>query len=69
MSALSRRQFVQGVGLAGAGLLAGCGRLPGQGPAPPVQVSRVGYLALEDFGPAPYEAFRQGLRGLGYREG
>ncbi len=32
MSRLSRRQFVQGAGLTGLGLLAGCGRLPGRGP-------------------------------------
>jgi len=31
MDRWSRRQFVRGVGVAGAGLLAGCGRLPGQG--------------------------------------
>ena len=28
MDRLSRRQFVQGAGVAGLGLLAGCGRLP-----------------------------------------
>jgi len=31
----SRRQFVHGVGVAGLGLLAECGRLPGQGQPPP----------------------------------
>ena len=38
----SRRRFVQGVGVAGLGLLAGCGRLPGQaGPPPPPEVHRI----------------------------
>ncbi len=30
MDHLSRRQVVQGAGVAGLGLLVGCGRLPGQ---------------------------------------
>jgi hypothetical protein len=34
MTSLSRRQFVQSAGVAGLGLLAGCGRLPGQAPPP-----------------------------------
>src|SRR5438067_8989066 len=39
----SRRRFVQGAGLAGMALLAGCGRLPGQ--APPAKAHRIGYLS------------------------
>src|SRR5437773_3124213 len=67
-----RRQFVQGVAVAGLGLLAGCGRLPGQ--AQSAQTRRLGYLR-----PSPVErsepsagpdfAFRDGLRELGYVEG
>jgi putative ABC transport system substrate-binding protein len=71
--AISRRQFALGVGALGVsaatglGLLAGCGRLPWQAPSPP-KVPRVGYLAPgPDLGPD--DAFRQGLRDLGYVEG
>ena len=39
----SRRQFVQGVGVVGLGLLAGCGRPPGQA-QPPAKVARIGFL-------------------------
>jgi putative tryptophan/tyrosine transport system substrate-binding protein len=64
---LSRRQFVGGAGLTGIGLAAGCGRLPWQTPAP---VPRIGYLAVTSpAGPAFVDAFRQGLRELGYVEG
>jgi putative tryptophan/tyrosine transport system substrate-binding protein len=67
-SRLSRRVFVVGAS-AGLGLLAGCGRWPGQ-PLQPLQpkVHRIGVLAYE--APAASEAyvqdFRQGLRELGY---
>ena len=67
----SRRQVVQGAGAVGLGLLAGCGRLPGQG-SPAAKVHRVAFLA----GTPPsaenavlVSAFRQGLRDLGYVEG
>jgi putative tryptophan/tyrosine transport system substrate-binding protein len=63
---LSRRQVVQGMGAVGVGLLAGCGRWPGQ--APPAQVARVGYLATNEE-PARLGAFRQGLTELGYAMG
>src|SRR5215212_9091033 len=67
---LTRRQLVQGVGVAGLGLLAGCGRLPGQAQPLP-RVPRVGYLspfsAEEDFGSDT--SLRAGLRELGYIEG
>src|SRR5690242_19189013 len=63
----SRRQFVQGAGLAGLGLLAACG-LP-TGPAP-ARVYRLGYLSNStpaDDAPR-VNAFRQGLQELGYVE-
>jgi putative tryptophan/tyrosine transport system substrate-binding protein len=67
---LTRRQLVQGAGVAGLGLLAGCGRWPGQA-APPPKVQRIGFLT----GGAPnatselMSAFRQGLQDLGWLEG
>ena len=62
----SRRQVVQGMGVAGLALLAGCGRLPGQAQAPE-RAARIGLLA----GPPPVyrEALLQGLRDIGYTEG
>jgi putative ABC transport system substrate-binding protein len=63
---LGRRQFLQGTGLTGLGLLAACGRLPGQAAAPRARVPQVGYL-----GPAgPFaQAFEEGLRDYGYVPG
>src|SRR5262245_51325654 len=66
---LSRRQLVQGVGVAGVALVAGCGRLPWQ--AEPAKVPRIGYLGG---GSAPtytdaLDQFRQGLRELSHVEG
>jgi putative ABC transport system substrate-binding protein len=63
----SRRRFVQGVGVAGLGLLAGCGRLPWQAQQPS-KVHRIGWLGF-DAPPPLREAFQQGLRDLGYVEG
>jgi putative tryptophan/tyrosine transport system substrate-binding protein len=65
---LSRRQFVAGA--AGFGLLAGCGRLPGQAEQP-AKVPHVGVLSLITADPSDVDnaAFRQGLRDLGYSEG
>jgi putative ABC transport system substrate-binding protein len=58
------RQFV--VGAAGAGLLAGCGRLPWQAQEP--KMPRIGYLGDRSI-PAFEEAFRQGLREHGHVDG
>src|SRR4051794_34939666 len=66
MSSLSRREFI--VGAAGLGLLAGCGRLPGLG-QPPLRVARVGFLGNTNASSPNFEAFRQGLRELGWVEG
>src|SRR5438552_1279110 len=67
-SRLSRRGFV--VGAAGAGLLAGCGRLPWQPEPPAPRVPRIGgvFFVLPASAPEA-EAFRQGLRELGYVDG
>jgi putative tryptophan/tyrosine transport system substrate-binding protein len=66
----SRRQFVQSAGAVGAGLLAGCGRLPWQA-APPVKVPRLGILMAgsRESRAAELRAFSQGLADLGYDEG
>jgi putative ABC transport system substrate-binding protein len=66
-STLSRRHFVQSAGLAGVGLLAGCGRLPGQ--AQPSRTYRVACLGPSPPGTGEGEAFLDGLRGYGYQEG
>jgi putative tryptophan/tyrosine transport system substrate-binding protein len=67
----SRRQVVQGLGAVGLGLLAGCGRLPWQAPAP-ARVPRIGVLQISpEFG-VPYpnnQAFLEGLHELGYVDG
>jgi putative ABC transport system substrate-binding protein len=64
---LSRRQFVQGAGVAGLGLLAGCGRLPG--PAPTPVVHRIGYLDLRGSDDPERAMLWEALGELGYREG
>jgi putative tryptophan/tyrosine transport system substrate-binding protein len=66
VSRLSRRQLVQGAGAVGLGLLAGCGRWPGQ--MAPAQIARIGFLAPVTLQPR-YEAFQAGLRDLGYIDG
>src|SRR6185436_14696917 len=63
---LSRRAFV--VGAAGVGLLAGCGRLPGQAEPAPTRTPRVGYLAFGERNRFD-DQFRRGLLDLGYVEG
>src|SRR4051812_15464712 len=71
MALLSRRQFLLSTGA--AGLLAGCGRLPGPGSTPqsPARVPRIGLLAASspDATAPSLEAFRQGLRALGRVDG
>ena len=59
MGRMSRRRFLQrNLGLAGLGLLVGCGVLPSH-LQPPAKVPRVGFLGLGTSGPNPrVEAFR-----------
>ena len=67
----SRRQFLRGsLTLAGLGLLAACGAPPLRR-APAAKVARIGYQsnASPSANAARLEAFRQGLRELGYVEG
>jgi putative tryptophan/tyrosine transport system substrate-binding protein len=66
MRRVSRRHLVQGAGALGLGLLAGCGRWPGQA-QPLSKTPRIGFLALvaQPF----HDAFGDGLRDLGYVEG
>jgi putative ABC transport system substrate-binding protein len=63
---LTRRGFLQGAGVAGLGLLAGCGRWPEH--AVP-RVPRVGVLSPFSADSTEATEFRQGLRELGYVEG
>ncbi len=67
---VTRRRFVAGTGAASLVLVEACGRLPWQA-EPPKKVARIGYMAaVSASADAPrLEAFRQGLRGLGYVEG
>jgi len=67
---LSRRRLVLSAGVAGLGLLAGCGRLPGQAEAP-AKVPRIGVLSFITADPSDVDnaAFRQGLHDLDYAEG
>jgi putative ABC transport system substrate-binding protein len=69
-SYLSRRRLVQGVGLIGLPLLAGCERLPWQG-QPPAKISRMGYLTpTTPVIDAPRLAsLERGLRDLGWIAG
>src|SRR5829696_947476 len=68
----TRRTFMQGVGVAGLGLVAGCGRWPGQGQAEQpaaggAPLHRIGVIG--DSSTARWEAFREGQRELGWVEG
>ena len=69
-SRITRRQFV--VGASGLGVLAGCGRLPGQAQAP-AQVRRIGlvlpYTADSAASLDVIKPFRAGLQDWGYVEG
>jgi putative tryptophan/tyrosine transport system substrate-binding protein len=60
----SRRQLVRGAGAVGLGLLAGCGRRPGQAPAP-ARVYRLGYVGNIK----SLILLRSALGELGYVEG
>jgi putative ABC transport system substrate-binding protein len=64
---LTRRQLVQSAGVVSLGLLACCGRLPGQAQPPP-RVPRIGWLA-PDASADNLVAFRDGLREFGYDDG
>ncbi|HEY7060471.1 MAG TPA: ABC transporter substrate-binding protein [Chloroflexota bacterium] len=72
---VSRRRFVQGTGVAGLGLLAGCGRLPWQSEAPAAKVPRVGFISIgsnpdaSDGASTVPEDLRRGLREIGYSDG
>jgi putative ABC transport system substrate-binding protein len=70
MSRPSRRGFVQGVGVMGLGLVAGCGRLPWQA-QPAAKVYRLGYLtpANATVDAPRFEGLQRGLRELGWIEG
>ena len=63
---VSRRRFVQGAGVAGLGLVAGCGQLPGQAAA---KVPRIGVLQGGRGSPPGLAGFRESLQALGYVEG
>jgi len=58
VSVLSRRRFVQGAGVTGLGLVAGCGRLPWE-VAPAAK-----YLLKNNFVSATPGASRSGLAGV-----
>jgi putative tryptophan/tyrosine transport system substrate-binding protein len=65
---VSRRRAFRAAGVAGLGLLVGCGRLTGQAQEP-AKVPRIGYVGTPAAGDPQSEALREGLRELGYREG
>lgn len=66
MNRHSRRHFLQGsLALAGVGLIAGCGVMPGS--QQPKRVPRVGFLKQPPLDNV--EDFRTGMRELGYVEG
>src|SRR5262249_31539331 len=70
-NSLSRRQFVEGAGVAGLGLLAGC-MLPSARTGQPAKIHRIGFLGPESANTGPgsnLDAFQQGMGELGYIEG
>jgi putative tryptophan/tyrosine transport system substrate-binding protein len=65
----TRRRFLgDSLALASFGLVSGCGLLPTQ-LQPTARASRLGYLSLSIEHPERTEAFRQGLRDLGWVDG
>jgi putative tryptophan/tyrosine transport system substrate-binding protein len=69
---LNRRAFVQGAGLAGLGLLAGCGQLPLQVPSTAATtVHRIGYLSVQSLAlvASRIDALQRSLRELGWIDG
>jgi putative ABC transport system substrate-binding protein len=68
MTRPNRRRFLRGgLGLAGLGLLAGCGVVPSQ-PLP--RSAKIGVLSTLALDPSPEgTAFREALRDLGYAQG
>lgn len=68
LSRRSRRQVLQGVGLAGMAVLASCGPLSTQAPLP--KVRRIGYLDPDSVSTNTNAAvLRQALQDLGYTDG
>src|SRR5215207_8727806 len=68
MSGLSRRQFVQGAGVLGAGLVVGCGRLPRQ-PPPAAKMPRIGVLYAATEANSDQAGFLGTLRDMGHVDG
>jgi putative ABC transport system substrate-binding protein len=68
---IGRRRFVQGAGVAGLGLLAGCGRVPWQTAPESPTVRRIAFLPGGASGTNNelLAAFRQQLQDLGWVEG
>jgi putative tryptophan/tyrosine transport system substrate-binding protein len=66
---ISRRQFVQGVGTTGLALVAGCGPLPWQAQARVPRIAWLGNVRADADLDPNLEAFREGLRELGYADG
>src|SRR5215207_1027107 len=64
----SRRAFVQGMGVAGLGLVAGCGRLPGQAQAP-ARTPKVGWITGVSVASGQADILRQALHEFGWVEG
>jgi putative ABC transport system substrate-binding protein len=65
---VSRRHFVRGAGALGLGLLAGCGRRPGQVQAP-ARTPRVGWITGVSAASGQADIFREALHELGWVEG
>jgi putative ABC transport system substrate-binding protein len=70
-SRVSRRRFMAGAGAAALGLLAGCGRWPGQAQQSSAKVYRIGYLSVLSLAVTRprIDALRQALGELSWIEG